>query len=423
MINNTAFHIAASILVPSDFSREVHARIFSSMSQLAEDGAAIDLITVKDKLASNGHLEFVGGAAYLASLLDGMPRIGSKSVENWAGIIRNRAILRQLSNAADTIALVVEETTDPDVAVSAALDAVMSVAKRSAGEDTFAQPSKAAKATWDELEKTIAARDGITGVRTGFRRADAYMGGLKPGQLILMAGRPGMGKTAAAISIADNMAAEGKRVAFFSMEMGLEELTTRRITKKAEMSVWKMKAEGDKAWAKLAAIYKPLATDPLYIDKTPALTVLQMRARLQHLMAEHGKIDLVIVDYLQLARGSRRSGRSRTEEVAEIARDLKNLAKELDVPILALAQLSRECEKRENKRPMLSDLRESGELEQAADIVIFLYRHWVYDQGADKHESEWICAKQRNGPTWSIVVTYIPEWTAFFEDDPTREES
>jgi replicative DNA helicase len=357
-----------------------------------------------------------GGVAYLASLIDGMPSI--ENVEHWAHIVKDRSVTRGLRMAAAQITNICDAASTADEAVSEAFAAVMKVADKAEGSDGFATPAQAVKKAMAHIDLIIESK-GVVGLRTGFDRVDVETGGLLPSQLMVIAGRPGMGKTAAAVSIADEVAQEGKKVAFFSLEMSTEELTLRRVQRRSRVPLGFLRfASEEKRNQLLPKILKaagPLAEEPFFVDSTPALKTAQVRARARRLAAEKGGLDLIIIDYLQLIVGER--GEGRQQEVAGIARALKNLSKELQVPVIALSQLNREVENREDKRPRLADLRESGEVEQSADIVMFLYRHEVYhpEQEDTKGIAEWIVAKHRNGQLFTERMAYEKELASFSE--------
>jgi len=396
-------------LVAGDFHSALHRQLYETMAWLGDHNQTIDPVTVRSRIRTLGS-EPSGLALYLSDLMQGLPR--QTNPEAWAKIVKNKSTLRKLHAASDIVRAVCSDAESPEAAVDAAMAAVLKVAEEAQGAGGFATPEAAAKSAMESIDRLMNTPDGIVGLRSGIASYDSETGGMKPHQMIILAARPAMGKSAAAVNIADHVASTGKRVAFFSMEMSRDELTTRRVAMRSGVPINSL-AYNDAGLPKVTAIYGGLESDPLYIDETPALTVNQIRARSRRLAAEKGGLDLIVIDYIQLIRGERYENRQ--QEIAGIARSLKNLAKELNVPLIALSQLSRKVEERDNKRPVLSDLRESGELEQAADVVTFLYRPGMYDRTIDESEAEWITAKQRNGATFTVRLCYERELTTFYE--------
>jgi len=415
LIDNVALHSAAAVVAPGDFS-DRHAQIFRAMLALSERSIESDLVTVREELDRRGSLDRAGGVAYLGSLADGIPRM--ENVEHWAHIIKDRSVTRGLRMAAAKITDICDSAADADEAVCDAFAAVMKVADKAEGSDGFASPAQAVKKAMAHIDLLVESK-GIVGLRIGFERFDMETGGLLPEQLLVIAGRPGMGKTACAVSIADNVARDGGKVCFFSLEMSVEELTLRRFQRRTRIPLGALrfarKEKVDEVYPKLAAAVGPLTKEPLFVDATPALKMAQIRARARRLAAEKGGLDLIIIDYLQLIVGER--SENRQQEVAGIARALKNLSKELRVPVIALSQLNREVENREDKRPRLADLRESGEVEQSADIVMFLFREEIYRPDDEKlrRSAEWIVAKHRNGQLFKEQMVYEKELASFFD--------
>jgi replicative DNA helicase len=415
--NPESVAVVGGLLKADDFSTPVHRSAFRSIMRISDKGRQIDMISVRRAMEDGDGLAPQTTANFISGVLDGLPFVDH--IETWADIVLRKSIARQLAKAASSITEKCKTSEDSSELIDHAMSEVLKVSERSLGGEGFAHPSVAAKSANQAFDTLLSAVDGITGLCTGISVFDAMTGGMKPHNLIVIAGRPGMGKSAAGITIADNVAAAGKRVAFFSLEMSRDELTMRRWAKKTGISPRQIDTKTEenkgKAISKFQEVYGDLETDQLYIDDTPALTVNQIRVGARKLAAEAGGIDLVVVDYLQLIRGERFENRQ--QEIASIARALKNLAKELNVPMLALSQLNRQVESRENKRPGLADLRESGEIEQAADVILFLYRPWVYDQKEDPRKSDWIVSKQRDGRTGTMAVAFEPELTYFHEEE------
>ena len=404
LVDGRALMLVSAIITADDFVRPLHRDIFRAMLKLSDQGVEIDAVTVKNALKSS--TEAVG--AYLGKILDGIPR--NLNVEHWARIVREKSIMRALKNAGHGIvAAAVDSETSAD-AIGYAMGELMRVSERAQGEESFADPAIAAKSAMALLDKLVNAKQGVIGLRTGLDEYDEMTGGMQPEQLIVIAGRPGMGKTAFAVTVADNLAAAGKIVGFLSLEMSRDELTLRRLSKRSGVSHQTLRYKPE-LYSKVGAAFPSVSTDPFFVDATPALTVAQIRAGAKRLAAEKGGLSLLVVDYIQLVRGER--SENRQQEVAGVARALKNLAKELKVPVLALSQLNRELERAKDHRPQLADLRESGEIEQAADIVGFLYRACVYDSTAAQEDAEIIVRKQRNGPPFTANVKYLRELTKF----------
>lgn len=405
ILEQSAMASAASVLEPEDFYSGANRMVFAALCSLFEGNRPIDLVTLKATLGVD--LDKVGGVAYLASLIDGLPRVSS--VEQWANIIKDRATVRRLKSAAVAINELSEEKEDTATLVDAALAEVLKVAERAQSGEGFRKPSVTAKSAMARLE--VLSMGGSTGLLTGISDFDDITNGLRAPQLVVIAARPGMGKSAAATTIADNVAETGKVVGIVSLEMDHDEVGIRRLAKRAEVNPQELRLN-EKLWARVNKAYSSVSKNPVFVDDDPYLTLTQIKARSRRLQAEHG-LDLLIVDYLQLLHSESKNRFDRQQEIAAVARGLKNLAKDLHVPVIALSQLSRKVEDREKKTPVLSDLRESGEIEQAADIVVMLHRPWVYDSTRDPRGAEWIVVKHRNGQLGTIHVEYIPEWTMF----------
>jgi replicative DNA helicase len=419
MLDKLAAERVLEILRPEDFYREAHQRIFSAMWHLAERGEPVDLVTLTDELRSRGQLEAVGGISYLTTLLDTVPT--AANAEYYARIVRDHAILRGLIQAAAEITKAAYEPTE-DVAtiLDRAEQAIFSVA-RSRGERTLRPVGELAIEAWERLSQQ--SEGGLVGIPTGFRGLNAQTAGLQPADLIIIAARPSVGKTAFALSLAVTAAKSGRGpVAIFSLEMSDLQLAMRMLCAEARVSAHRLRAGNphDEDWAKLAAALDVLSELPIYVDDSSDLTPLQIRAKCRRLAASHG-LGMVIVDYLQLMTSHSRA-ENRNQELSIIARSLKAMAKEFNVPVVALSQLSRAVEKREDKRPMLSDLRESGAIEAEADLVAFLHRPSYYERPDEKTQDgtvpedvEIIIAKHRNGPTGVVKVGFIKEYACFVD--------
>ncbi len=418
LLDNDAFHPSIEILEPADFSLDSHRRIFARMVALSEKRQPIDLITLSEELERAGELEAVGGAAYLASLTDGLP--SSTNVEHYARIVKEKALLRNLIHTSDNIInQALEADEQADLVLDRAEEAIFSLAEKRVREGLL--PIKTiVQETIPRLDEYFERRQHITGLATGFNDFDNLTSGLQPADLIIIAARPGIGKTALALNIAQYVAmAERKPAAVFSLEMAREALLFRLLCAEARVDSHRFRSGylSKDEQGKIVAASARLREAPIFIDDTPALTVLEMRAKCRRLQAERA-LALVVVDYLQLMSGRGRF-EHRTQEISSISRGLKALAKELRVPVISISQLSRAPEQRGgDHRPQLSDLRESGSIEQDADLVAFIFRPEVYKDPdnvpeEDRGRAELIIAKQRNGPTGKINLAFLREYTRF----------
>jgi replicative DNA helicase len=413
LVDNAAFSSAAEILTREDFHREAHRRIFDAMAALAERAQSIDLVTLKDELVRHAALEAVGGAGYLASLLDGVPRI--TNVEQWSRIIREKAILRNLIHASNRIAQsCYEAEQEPDVILDQAERSVFEIAERRIRRG-FVGIKDIVKESFRTIDQLSQSKELVTGLPTGFVDLDEKTSGLQKGDLVIVAARPAMGKTSLCLNIAQYASQRtGESVGLFSLEMAKEQLVLRMLCADARIDAHRLRTGNlqEKDWARLAKAFAELSASKIFIDDSATLTPLEMRAKCRRLKAEHG-LGLVIVDYLQLVSGPGRA-ENRQQEIASVSRSLKSLAKELSVPVVALSQLSRAPEARSDRRPQLSDLRESGSLEQDADVVMLIYREEEYKPTEEnKGIAEINVAKQRNGPTGVVKLAFIKEFTRF----------
>ncbi|PYR79142.1 MAG: replicative DNA helicase [Acidobacteria bacterium] len=418
LIHNEAFNHAAELIDSRDFFRDAHRRIFEKMIVLSERGDAIDLITLKDELARSGELDEVGGPAYIASLADGVPR--SANIEHYARIVKEKSTLRNLIYSANKILTTAYEAEqDADLILDEAEKSIFEIAEDRIREG-FVPLRDLVQGSFATIEKLQQHKGLVTGVPTGFADLDEMTSGLQRSDLILIAARPSMGKTSLVLNIAQHVGAQtDMTVGFFSLEMAKEQLFMRLLTSEARIDAHRFRSGhlSEKDYGRLSHALGTLAESRVFIDDTASIGVLEMRAKARRLKAEHG-LHLLIVDYIQLMQGRGRF-ENRQAELASISRSLKGLAKELHVPIVALSQLSRAPETRSDHRPQLSDLRESGALEQDADVVLFIFREEQYrdDNGQPNQAAEGIAeiiiGKQRNGPTGVVKLAFIKEHTRF----------
>ena len=421
LLDNTALDRAVELIIADDFYREAHRRIFRAILDLSERHEPVDLVTLSDALRSRNELQEVGGAAYLAELTERVPT--AANVAYYARIVKDKAILRLLISTTTEIALKsYEAPSDVDNFLDEAEHQIFQLSERKA-KPSFFRVRDIVVESMKAVEQLYERQELVTGVPTGFVDLDKKTAGLQPGDLIIVAGRPSMGKTAFALNMAQYAAMGGNTgVAVFSLEMSKEQLVLRMLCCEARVDQSKVRAgfAAQRDYPKLAIAAERLSEAPIYIDDTPALSVLELRAKARRLKREReSNLGLVIVDYLQLMRGH--NSDSREQEISSISRSLKALAKELSVPVIALSQLNRAVEARADKRPLMADLRESGAIEQDADVIMFLYRPWVYDpKNADEREAEVIIAKQRNGPTGTVPLAFFAEYTRF--DNRAQDE-
>lgn len=423
LIDNEAFHHAAELLRQSDFYRDAHRKIFSRMAALYSRGQGIDLVTLKDELMRAGELESAGGIAYLTSLVDGVPR--ASNVPYYASIVKEKSVLRNLIASANRIIQsCFDQPEDTRLVLDQAERSIFEIAE-GAIRTGFEPVSEIVKSSFKTIDELSERRELVTGIPTGFIEFDEMTSGLQSSDLIIVAARPAMGKTSLCLNIAQHVGLAGSHtVGVFSLEMSKEQLVTRMLCSEARVDMHKLRSGflSEKDWARLIQSVSDLSSARIFIDDTPSMSVLEMRAKARRLKLEHG-LDLLVVDYLQLMQGRGRF-ENRTQEIANISRALKGLAKELNIPIVALSQLSRAPESRGDHRPQLSDLRESGALEQDADVVVFIYREEEYDATPEnKGIAELIVGKQRNGPTGTVKVAFIKEFTRFENLEWRHEEA
>jgi replicative DNA helicase len=416
--DNAAFDRIADMMNPDDFYRYDHRIIFEQIVKMINGSKPADVITVFENLTQMGKADDVGGLAYLNAMAQNTP--SAANIRRYAEIVRDRSILRQLITVADEISG--QAFTPQGKEVKQMLDEaeskIFAIAEQGARGAAGWLPVQPLLTQVVERIDELYSREGseITGVPTGWIDLDRMTSGLQAGDMVVVAGRPSMGKTAFSMNIAENVAVEeGLPVAVFSMEMGGVQLAMRMLGSVGQLDQHRLRTGklNDEDWPRLTHAIQKMNDAQVYIDETPALNPIEMRARARRLSRQCGKLGLIVVDYLQLMQGSQQ-GDNRAAEISEISRSLKGLAKELQCPVIALSQLNRSLEQRPNKRPVMSDLRESGAIEQDADVIIFLYRDEVYNPDSpDKGTAEIIIGKQRNGPIGSVRLTWIGQYTKF----------
>jgi replicative DNA helicase len=441
LIDRSAAEVACEILKADDFYRDAHKTVFGAIQRIAAADEPIDLITVVDELRSSNKLDGVGGASYIHSLIDSVP--SAARVEHYAKIVQEKAILRRMIAACSQISgMCYGDITDVESLVDSAEQLVFEVGQRRIRQ-YFSPLAPLLHDAFERIEAVYREKSVTQGVPTGFGELDFYTSGLHPSDLIIVAARPSMGKTSLCLNIAANVAlgSDGKPgapVAIFTIEMSRDQLVQRLICQQARVDAHRLRTGyfPDSHWEKLADGVETLRLAPIFIDDSADISVLEMRGKCRRLKAEVG-LGLIIVDYLQLARPHTKAD-SRVEQISEVARSLKTMARELSVPVVAAAQLSRAVEQRPDKRPILSDLRESGSIEAEADVVCLLYRQAYYERGklpeitpaeyADSdyehpgEETEIIIAKQRHGPVGSVRVAFVPQYASFFDLEAFRDE-
>ncbi|BBB90622.1 MAG TPA: replicative DNA helicase [Methylomusa anaerophila] len=416
MIEREAISKVAEFLRPEDYYREAHRLIYNAVLELYNKNDAVDMVTVVEILRRDEKLEAAGGIAYITALANSVPT--AANVMYHARIVEEKALLRKLISTATNVAgMGYEANEEVSVIMDKAEKMILEVSSRRSGQE-FASIKNIIFDVFDKVSELYSAKGGITGLSTGFKDLDKLTSGLQPSDLILIAARPSMGKTAFVLNIAQHVAVRDKKpVAFFSLEMSKEQLVQRMLCAEAPIDAQRLRI-GElehEDWNKLVRAADRLAAAPIFIDDTADVSVMEMRSKARRLKIDHD-LSLIIIDYLQLMQGGVNGGRSenRQQEISEISRSLKALARELKVPVVALSQLSRSVESRQSKKPMLSDLRESGSLEQDADIVAFLYREDYYDPETDKKNiTEVIIAKHRNGPVDSLQLFFHKQFTKF----------
>jgi replicative DNA helicase len=427
LLDNTAWDRVADIIGESDFYRADHRAIYRHVSKLIGHSRPADVITVAESLESTKELESVGGLAYLGALAQNTP--SAANIRRYAEIVRERAVMRKLAAVGTEIADSAYSPMGREAGqlLDEAESKVFAISEEGArGRQGFLDMQPLLTQVVERIDM-LYNRDNpsdVTGVPTGFTDLDRMTSGMQPGELVIIAGRPSMGKTSLAMNIAEHVAVENHLpVGVFSMEMGAAQLVMRMLGSVGRLDQHKVRTGrlADEDWRRLTDAVGKLNDAPVHIDETPALNALELRARARRLHRQYGKLGLIVVDYLQLMSASTQ-GENRATEISEISRSLKALAKELSVPVIALSQLNRGLEQRPNKRPVMSDLRESGAIEQDADVILFIYRDEVYNQDSpDKGKAEVIISKQRNGPIGTVTLVFQGEYTRFANfADPGR---
>lgn len=411
LVNSDLFLDVADRLSSADFFRLEHGRIFTVMRQLAMAGTQIDYLTVQEQLKQQGHLESVGGPVYLVGLQDGMPR--STNIEAYAAIVKDRADRARLIAAARKILTETESASDEArVLVERAERIIFAVSQQETRGDFVTAPELVSEGL-PHIERLLETKKGVTGIPTGFQDFDDMTRGLQPGTLVLVAARPSMGKSAFALNLAYHAASHGRVVGFSSLEMSKQELFMRLVASVGRIDGHRLQSGyvQQTDYGRLSDAYSRIADTSLHVDDSAAVGILDIRGKARRLKARHG-LDLLVIDYLQLMQLDKSENRNLA--IADVSRALKLLAREMGIPVVALSQLSRETERRSDKRPMMSDLRDSGALEQDADVIVFIHRPEVYQETADNAGlAEIVIAKQRNGPTGTIQLRWSKESTRF----------
>lgn len=417
LIENEAVHKVMEILTAEDFYRDAHRKIYDALMDLAERDEPADLITLTNELRKKEHLDSVGGASYVTSLIDSV--VTAANIEYYAKIVKEKATLRKLiDTSTEIITHSYEDRSDVESLLDEAERAIFEISENRV-KPSFYPIRDIVKQSFKTIERLYEKKELVTGVPSGYRELDQRTAGFQPSDLIIVAGRPSMGKTAFCLNVAQYAAIEKRTsVGIFSLEMSKEQIVIRMLCSEAQVEGTRLRtgflSESD--WPRLTLAAGTLSDAPIFIDDAAALSVLELRAKARRLNAEHG-LGMIMIDYLQLMRG-RAKVESRQQEISEISRSLKALAKELNVPVIAVSQLSRRTEERQGMRPQLSDLRESGAIEQDADVILFIYRDEVYNRSEDnpnRGKAELIIGKQRNGPTGKIELAYLDKFTTFKE--------
>jgi replicative DNA helicase len=415
LIENDAINKVIEILAPEDFYRDAHRKIYNALINLSARDEPADLITLTNDLRKNDQLDATGGASYIAALIDSVPT--AANIEYYAKIVKEKSILRQLiQTSTDIITESYQDRSDVESFLDEAERSIFQISENRV-RPSFYPIRDIVKQSFKTLERLYEKKELVTGVPSGFKELDQMTAGFQPSDLIIVAGRPSMGKTAFCLNVLQYAAIEKRTpVAIFSLEMSKEQLVIRMLCSEAHVEGTRLRtgflSEGD--WPRLTIAAGNLSEAPIFVDDTAALSVLELRAKARRLKADQG-LGMLIIDYLQLMKGRSRV-ESRQQEISEISRSLKAVAKELNIPVIAVSQLSRRTEERTGMRPQLSDLRESGAIEQDADLILFLYRDEVYNRSEDnpnRGKAELIIGKQRNGPTGKIDLAFLSKFTTF----------
>lgn len=422
LLDKEAIFKVADFLHSDDFYREDHGIIYSAILKLYEKRKPVDVVTLTDVLEKEKRLKEVGGATYLTSLVNSVPT--AANVVTYGQIVQQKATLRRLISAGTQIAeLGFDEQAEIESILDKAETSLFSVSQKYV-KQYFTSIRDVLADSFDRIDKLHKEKGVLRGVPTGFRDMDNLLAGFQNSDLIILAARPSIGKSSLALNFADHVACDQKiPVGIFSLEMSKEQIIDRLLCLRGSVDSWKLRTGNleDEDFGRLNYAMGVLSEAPIYIDDTPIINVMEIRTKARRLQSEHG-LGLIIIDYLQLIAGTARSSDSRVQEVSEISRNLKGLARELDVPVIALSQLSRAVEHRDNKRPMLADLRESGSIEQDADVVMFIYRDDYYDKETEApNTAEVLIRKHRNGPTGDVSLFWKPEYMKFGTLEKKRE--
>jgi replicative DNA helicase len=414
LLDPDALLTALEILDADDFYRTAHTKIFQAMVRLSERREPVDIVTLTAELQAQEILEEVGGVAYLTQLSNSVPT--AANVDHYAKIVHEKAVARRLIHVATQIASTgYQAGSDVSDLLDEAERKIFSLSQER-NTKGFTHIKDVLLDTFERIEKLYANKGAVTGIPSGYPDLDRMLSGFQKSDLIIVAARPSVGKTAFALNIAQNVAVRARQpVAIFSLEMSKEQLVQRILCAEGNLDANRMRTGflEDEDWPKLSMAVGTLSEAPIFIDDTPGITVSDIRSKCRRLQAEHG-LGMILIDYLQLIQGRPGKAENRQQEISEISRTLKGLARELDVPVIALSQLSRSVEQRHDKRPMLSDIRESGSIEQDADVVAFLYREDYYDKDSEKKNIiEIIIAKQRNGPTGTVELVFLKNFNKF----------
>ncbi len=414
LIDHDAVGVAAENLKPEDFYNLRHKEIFEAILDLYHEGRAVDLVTLKSQLEQRGKLEAAGDMKYLSQVATAVPN--SVHIRQYVKIVKDKALYRRFIQLGNQVLQQSFSTETPIEQLSENVEKQVFSILQNRGSQDFSHIKDVLMESFDDIEKIAANGGTVAGISTGFVDLDQKTAGLHPSDLVIVGARPAMGKTAFGLNLVQNAAVKGgKTCAVFNLEMSKKQIVNRMLACEAGVSMEHIRSGNmtDQDWEKLVEALGPLSEAPIYIDDTGGITFSEVRSKCRKLKIEHG-LDLVMIDYLQLMSGSGRAGDNRQQEISEISRGLKMMARELDVPVIALSQLSRTLESRADHRPMMSDLRESGAIEQDADVIIFLYRdEYYHPDSEDKNIAEIIIGKQRNGPVGTVKLRYDGEYTRF----------
>lgn len=414
LMDRDAVNVAVENLSQEDFYNLRHGEIFGAMVDLYHENRAVDLVTLKNQLEQKGKLEAAGDMKYLSQIAAAVPN--SVHIKNYVQIVKDKSLYRKFIQLGNQVMAEGYSTETPIDVLSEEVEQKVFRILQNKGNEDFSHIRDVLLETFDDIERIAKSEGEITGIPTGFVDLDYRTSGLQPSDLVLVGARPSMGKTAFALNVVQHAAVrKHKCSAIFSLEMSKKQLVNRMLSCEAGVESEKLRSGKleDSDWEKLAMALAPLSEAPIYIDDTPGITLAEMRSKCRKLKLDKG-LDLIMIDYLQIMSGSGRNGDNRQQEISDISRGLKALAREMQAPVVALSQLSRALEARADHRPMLSDLRESGAIEQDADVVMFLYRdEYYHPETEDKNIAEIIIAKQRNGPTGTVKLAWLGQYTKF----------